>query len=167
MCIVAEINARERESGKVTKYSTKSKFLPTIGTSPLHCAMVTGRLSELVGRPRNAIFWSSLALLICREWFLRQNGFLWFICWFAFHRDAGPLTGSPGLSQGGWASHRKVGPLTETLGLKQGGWASHREVRLLTRRPGLLQGGRASYREARPLTGWPGLSQCFITCQKY
>ena len=45
-------------------------------------------------------------LLIC----LSQGG-------LASHREAGPLTGRPGLLQGGFASYREAGPLTGRLGL--------------------------------------------------
>ena len=68
--------------------------------------------------------------------------------------EALPLTGRPGLLQGGWASHRESEPLTGRLD-------PHREARPLTERlggrPGFLKGGRVSLREAGPLTGRPGL----------
>ena len=54
---------------------------------------------------------------------------------WASHREAGPLTGKPGLSQGGRAFHKEAGPFTEAV-------------------PSL--GGRASHREAGPLAGRPG-----------
>ena len=60
-----------------------------------------------------------------------------------------PLTGRPGISQGGWA-------LTGRPGLLQGSQAVHRNVRLLTRRPGLLQGCRETYRKKIPLIGRQG-----------
>ena len=49
----------------------------------------------------------------------------------------------------------EVRPLTGRPGLLQGGWASHREARPLTGKPGISQGGRTSLRE-------PGLSQCLM-----
>ena len=77
----------------------------------------------------------------------------------ASHSEAWPITGRPGLSQGGRASHREAGPLTGRPGLSQGGRTSHRETGPLTGRPSLSQEGRASHREAGPLTGRLGLSQ--------
>ena len=65
----------------------------------------------------------------------------------ASYREAGPLTGRLGLSQGGRASHREAWPLTGRPGLSQEGG-------LLTERPGLSQGGQPSHREARHLTGY-------------
>ena len=60
---------------------------------------------------------------------------------WASHREAIPLTGQPGLSQGGWASHREAGPLSESR-------TSHREAVPLTGRLGLSKGGGAYNREA-------------------
>ena len=72
---------------------------------------------------------------------------------------------TPGLSQGVRASQREFQPLTGRPGLSQGGRffsqgsrASHREAGPLTGKLGLSQGGRASYREAGPLIRRPGLS---------
>ena len=80
---------------------------------------------------------------------------IYFLLFQASYREAWPLTGRLGLSQGSRASYKEAGPLTRRQSLSHGGRASHMDAEPLTGRPGLSYGGRASPREAWPLTGMP------------